>query len=111
MFRWCRGAKVIERLAHDLRTAFPDMKGFSRVNLMYMRAFAEAWPDAEIDQGRADYRFVWINASNYLGCFIKSKLHHASRAVIARQRGAIVSRQATCPRSGITSAPAFNLPK
>ena len=44
------GAKVIERLAHDLRKAFPEMKGFSRANLMYMRAFAEAWPDAEIVQ-------------------------------------------------------------
>ena len=44
------GAKVIERLAHDLRTAFPEMKGFSRANLMYMRAFAEAWPDATIVQ-------------------------------------------------------------
>lgn len=44
------GTKVIERLAHDLRTAFPDMKGFSRANLMYMRAFAEAWPDVEIVQ-------------------------------------------------------------
>jgi len=44
------GAKVIERLAHDLRTAFPGMKGFSRANLMYMRAFAEAWPDAAIVQ-------------------------------------------------------------
>ena len=44
------GAKVIERLSQDLRTAFPDMKGFSRANLMYMRAFAEAWPDAQIVQ-------------------------------------------------------------
>ena len=44
------GAKVIERLAHDLRTDFPEMKGFSRANLMYMRAFAEAWPDAEVVQ-------------------------------------------------------------
>lgn len=44
------GAKVIERLAHDLKTAFPDMKGFSRANLMYMRAFAQAWPDAAIVQ-------------------------------------------------------------
>lgn len=44
------GSKVIERLAHDLRVAFPGMKGFSRVNPMYMRAFAEAWPDAEIVQ-------------------------------------------------------------
>ena len=44
------GAKVIERLAQDLRSAFPDMKGFSRANLMYMRAFAEAWPDEAIVQ-------------------------------------------------------------
>ena len=44
------GSKVIERLAHDLRVAFPGMKGFSRANLMYMRAFAEAWPDAAIVQ-------------------------------------------------------------
>lgn len=44
------GAKVIERLAHDLRTAFPEMKGFSRANLMYMRAFAEAWPNEEFVQ-------------------------------------------------------------
>ena len=44
------GAKVIERLAHDLRAAFPEIKGFSRANLMYMRAFAQAWPDDEIVQ-------------------------------------------------------------
>lgn len=44
------GAKVIERLAHDLREAFPEMKGFSRSNLMYMRAFAEAWPKGAIVQ-------------------------------------------------------------
>ena len=44
------GAKVIERLAQDLRAAFPDMKGFSPRNLKYMRAFAQAWPDAEFVQ-------------------------------------------------------------
>ncbi len=44
------GAKVIERLSNDLHAAFPEMKGFSRANLMYMRAFAEAWPDATIVQ-------------------------------------------------------------
>jgi predicted nuclease of restriction endonuclease-like (RecB) superfamily len=47
------GAKVIDRLAHDLRAAFPDMKGFSPRNLKYMRAFAEAWPDAEFVQQAA----------------------------------------------------------
>lgn len=40
------GAKIIDRLAQDLRTNFPQMKGFSPRNLKYMRAFAEAWPDA-----------------------------------------------------------------
>lgn len=45
------GSKVVERLAEDLRAAFPEMKGFSPRNLKYMRAFAEAWPDAEIVQG------------------------------------------------------------
>lgn len=44
------GAKVIERLAHDLRTAFPEMKGFSPRNLKYMRAFALCWSDIQFVQ-------------------------------------------------------------
>lgn len=44
------GAKVIDRLAKDLSAAFPDMKGFSRRNLLYMRSFAEEWPDLEFVQ-------------------------------------------------------------
>ena len=44
------GAKVVERLAIDLRAEFPESRGFSRANLLYMRAFAEAWPDPEIVQ-------------------------------------------------------------
>jgi len=46
--RW--GSKVVDKLAHDLRTAFPDMQGFSPRNLKYMRAFAQAWPDANFVQ-------------------------------------------------------------
>ena len=38
------GAKVINRLAADLRREFPDMTGLSLRNLRYMRAFARAWP-------------------------------------------------------------------
>ena len=30
-------------LAHDLREAFPEMKGISPLNFKYMRASAEAW--------------------------------------------------------------------
>lgn len=44
------GSKIVERLAADLRSLFPEMKGFSRSNLLYMRAFVEAWPDHQIVQ-------------------------------------------------------------
>lgn len=47
------GAKVVDRLAADLREAFPDMKGFSPRNLKYMRAFAAAWPERELVQQTA----------------------------------------------------------
>ena len=44
------GAKVIDKLAKDLRKEFPEMKGFSPRNLKYMRAFAETYPDEQIVQ-------------------------------------------------------------
>ncbi len=52
------GAKVIERLATDLRRAFPDMQGFSPRNLKYMRAFAEAYPDGRFVQ-QAVAQITW----------------------------------------------------
>ncbi|MEO5340658.1 MAG: PDDEXK nuclease domain-containing protein [Magnetococcus sp. MYC-9] len=54
------GTKVIERLAHDLRTAFPNMKGFSARNLKYMRAFAAAWPESEFVQ-QAAAQLPWFH--------------------------------------------------
>jgi predicted nuclease of restriction endonuclease-like (RecB) superfamily len=42
------GAKVVERLAADLRAEFPEMSGFSRPNLLFMRAFAQAWSNSPI---------------------------------------------------------------
>ncbi|MBK8510230.1 MAG: DUF1016 family protein [Candidatus Competibacteraceae bacterium] len=76
------GAKVIDRLAHDLRTAFPDMKGFSRANLMYMRAFAEAWPQAEIVQ-QAVGRLPWGHNLVLLAKLKDSqqRLDYAQRAI------------------------------
>ncbi|MSN25108.1 MAG: DUF1016 family protein [Geobacter sp.] len=41
------GAKVIERLARDLRAEFSDMKGFSPRNILFMRAFADVYPDEQ----------------------------------------------------------------
>jgi predicted nuclease of restriction endonuclease-like (RecB) superfamily len=46
------GSKVLQRLAADLKAAFPHMRGFSRSNLFSMRAFAAAWdwPDPRVHQ-------------------------------------------------------------
>jgi hypothetical protein len=44
------GAKVVDRLAHDLEIEFPGVEGFSPRSLKYMRAFAAAWPDQAIVQ-------------------------------------------------------------
>ena len=44
------GAKVIDRMAQDLKDTFPDMSGFSPRNIKYMRKFAECWPDFEFVQ-------------------------------------------------------------
>ena len=44
------GTGVIDRLAKDLRSEFPDMQGLSARNLGYMKAFAGAWPEEPILQ-------------------------------------------------------------
>ena len=44
------GAKVIDRLARDLKDAFPDMRGFSTRNLKYMAFFAQHCPDGQFGQ-------------------------------------------------------------
>ncbi len=43
------GAKVIDRLAADLRRDFPEMTGLSRANLHHMHRFADAWPGEGAD--------------------------------------------------------------
>lgn len=44
------GAKVIDRMAADIKASFPEMSGFSPRNIKYMRKFAECWPDYTIVQ-------------------------------------------------------------
>ena len=44
------GTKVIERLSRDLQNEFPGVEGYSSRSLKYMKALAEAWPDAAIVQ-------------------------------------------------------------
>lgn len=54
------GAKVISRLAKDLKAEFPEIKGFSTRNLKYMRTFADAYPDESIVQ-QAAAQIPWFH--------------------------------------------------
>ena len=44
------GTKVIENISNDLRKEFPELKGLSARNLVYMQTFAKAYPDFPITQ-------------------------------------------------------------
>ena len=44
------GTKMVERLSRDLRGEFPDNKGLSPRNLLYMRLMAEAYPEERFVQ-------------------------------------------------------------
>jgi predicted nuclease of restriction endonuclease-like (RecB) superfamily len=97
------GAKVIERLSVDLRNAFPEMKGFSRANLLYMRAFAEAWPDPQIVQQAVgqlpwghnlvllsklkttDLRLAYATRAAEMGWSRAVLVHHIERRLLERE--------------------------
>ncbi|WP_407671888.1 PDDEXK nuclease domain-containing protein [Oerskovia douganii] len=53
------GTKVVDRLAADLRAEFPDQRGWSRRNLLYMRSVAQAWPDGEAFVQQAVAQLPW----------------------------------------------------
>ena len=63
---------VCERLARNLRNTFPDIKGFSRANLLYMRAFAESYPDVSIVQQVAG-QLPWFHS-----CVLLDKVKNPS---------------------------------
>ncbi len=109
------GAKVISRLSHDLRVEFPEMRGFSRANLMYMRAFAEAWTESEIVQQPVG-QLPWGNnivlltklkdPEARLG-YAKAAVHHGwSRSVLVMQIEArMLERQGQALTNFATSLP------
>ncbi len=74
------GAGVIGRLANDLKSAFPAMKGLSARNLGYMKAFAAAWPEEPILQ-QAAAKLPWFH-----NCVLLDRVKHPKeRAWYAHQ--------------------------
>jgi len=109
------GSKVVDRLAHDLGVAFPEMKGFSPRNLKYMRAFAEAWPEAEFVQ-QAAAQLPWFHRPRHhqvrcapAGAAIGSRPRDPQRALPVRpprsqQRGAGARRRGRTDESPLALA-------
>jgi predicted nuclease of restriction endonuclease-like (RecB) superfamily len=109
------GTKVIERLAKDLRLEFPTVTGFSRTNLMYMRAFAEAYPDEQIVHqlgGQIPWRHncvilekvkdpeqrIWYVQKTIEHSWSRSVLiHQIDTDLFSRQGGSITNFEAVLP--------------
>lgn len=73
------GAKVIDRLAHDIKSSHPELTGFSPTNLKYMRRFAQECPDRQIGQQPAD-QLPWF----HLVCLLTKVSEPAEREWYAR---------------------------
>jgi predicted nuclease of restriction endonuclease-like (RecB) superfamily len=109
------GAKVVDRLAGDLRAEFPQMRGFSARNLKYMRAFAQAWSEPEfvqtlsaqiswshhcalLDKVRdANERAWYAHAAASNGWSLAVLLHQIETAAHQRQGAAITNFDKTLP--------------
>jgi predicted nuclease of restriction endonuclease-like (RecB) superfamily len=97
------GTKVIDRLAADLRRAFPEMTGISARNLKYMRAFAEAWPGEKIVQqvaaqlpwGHNTHLLDAVKSSAEREWYARQAIHHGwSRSVFVHQiESGLITRQ------------------
>jgi predicted nuclease of restriction endonuclease-like (RecB) superfamily len=88
------GAKIIDRLAADLRCAFPEMTGISARNLRHMRTLARVWPDLQVVQ-QVVAQLPWGHNTRLLDTvetaaerewYARQAIQHGwSRAVLAHQ--------------------------
>ena len=110
------GSRVIDRLATDLRDAFPEMKGFSPRNLKYMRAFAAAWPEREIVQ-QSVAQLSWrqnlalieklANSQDRLWYAAKTLEHGWSSNILTLQIEAQAHRRQGKAQTNFPSSPSF----
>lgn len=109
------GTAIIDRLSRDLRRDFPDITGLSPRNLKYMRAFAEAWPDAVIVQ-QLVAQLPWGHNIRLLEALkqpeerawyaAQAVEHGWSRAVLAHQiEGRLIDRVGKAPTNFAQTLP------
>lgn len=88
------GTKVVDRLAVDLKSAFPELRGFSPRNLKYMRRFAELWPAQEVVQ-QLLHKLPWFHLCTIIDkvqrpierdWYVRAAIEHGwSRSVLVMQ--------------------------
>ena len=111
------GAKVVDRLAHDLKMEFPEMTGFSPRNLKYMRSFAEVYPEEAIvhqlgaqipwkhncvilDKVKNPEQQIWYIQKTIENGWSRSVLiHQIDSDLYSRQGKALTNFQAVLPAS------------
>jgi predicted nuclease of restriction endonuclease-like (RecB) superfamily len=109
------GSKVIEKLAQDLRSAFPNMKGFSLTNIKYMVQFAKEYPGDSIGQqavgqipwghnvlllqklNDTESRFWYASKTIENGWSRNVLLHHIDSGTYERSGKALTNFAATLP--------------
>jgi predicted nuclease of restriction endonuclease-like (RecB) superfamily len=109
------GAKVISRLARDLKLEFPEMSGFSPRNLNYMRQFANAYPDEEflhqlgakipwkhncliIDKIKDPQQRIWYTQKTIENGWSRNILNHQiDTDLYGRQGGALTNFETVLP--------------
>ena len=67
------GSKIVDKLAKDLKASFPEMKGFSRSNIMNMRLFASIWDEADILQAPLG-QLTWFHHTTLMSKLKDNKL-------------------------------------
>jgi predicted nuclease of restriction endonuclease-like (RecB) superfamily len=85
------GTKVVERLAKDLATEFPEMGGFSARNLNYMLAFVEAWASVAILQQPV----AKLSATKAQGQIVQRPVAKLPGPIVQQAAGQIVSQPVT----------------
>lgn len=88
------GSKIIDQLSQDLRSEFPEMRGFSTRNLKYMRKFAEEYTETEFVQqlvaqlpwGHNIFLMDLVPDKKIRGFYIKKTIEHGwSRSIMTMQ--------------------------
>jgi len=109
------GTRVIDRLASDLRVAFPGMRGLSQRNLVYMRTFAAAFPGgiaqpvvARLPRGHVTVLLDKLTDQGERGWSAAAAVEHGwSRAVLSNQiMGGLHTRAGSAPSNFTAQLPA-----